>query len=70
MEGTGARTDSTVAEAEATREVPRRRFLVEPILDNLAAWAFIALVVAALFMVWATIVIVETYVGELPSFEP
>ena len=47
-----------------------RRSLTEALLDNLSAWAFIALAVAALFMVWATLVIVETYVGELPSVEP
>lgn len=57
-------------EAETAAVTPRRRSLVEAILDSLAAWAFIALAVAALFMVWATLVILETYVGELPSVKP
>jgi hypothetical protein len=46
------------------------RALVEAVLDNLSAWAFIALAIAALFMVWATLVILETYVGGLPSVKP
>jgi hypothetical protein len=47
-----------------------RRTLVEAILDNLAAWAFVALAIAALFMVWATLRIVDVYVGDLPSMKP
>ena len=61
---------AVVTEQEAPRDEVRRTSLVEALLDNLSAWAFIALAVAALFMVWATLVIVETYVGELPSVEP
>jgi hypothetical protein len=44
--------------------------LVESMLDNLPAWAFLALAIAALYMVWATLVIVEKYVGDLPTFIP
>ena len=44
--------------------------LVESILDNLPAWAFVALAIAALYLVWATLVIVAKYVGGLPSFTP
>ena len=49
---------------------PEGNPLVESILDNLPAWAFIALAVSALYMVWATLVIVGKYVGELPTFVP
>jgi hypothetical protein len=56
--------------AEASSTERRRASLVEAILDNLPAWAFIALAVAALYMVWATLVVLETYVGELPAVEP
>ena len=44
--------------------------LVESILDNLPAWAFVALAISALYLVWATLVIVAKYVGGLPSFTP
>ena len=47
---------------------PEGNRLVESMLDNLPAWAFLALAIAALYMVWATLVIVEKYVGDLPSF--
>jgi hypothetical protein len=47
-----------------------RRRLVEAVLDNLPAWAFIALAIAALYMVWATLVILETYVGGQPGVKP
>ncbi len=51
-------------------EQPEGSRLVESMLDNLPAWAFIALAVAALYLVWATLVIVAKYVGSLPSFTP
>lgn len=44
--------------------------LVESMLDNLPAWAFIALAVSALYLVWATLVILEKYVGALPRVTP
>ena len=59
-----------MVEQEAPVLPPRRQSLTEALLDNLGAWAFIALAIAALFMTWATLVIVETYVGELPGVEP
>jgi hypothetical protein len=51
-------------------EEPEGNRLVESMLDNLPAWAFLALAIAALYMVWATLVIVEKYVGDLPTFIP
>ena len=49
---------------------PEGNRLVEAMLDNLPAWAFLALAIAALYMVWATLVIVDKYVGDLPTFVP
>jgi len=49
---------------------PEGNRLVESMLDNLPAWAFLALAIAALYMVWATLVIVDKYVGDLPTFVP
>ena len=51
-------------------EQPEGSRLVESVLDNLPAWAFIALAISALYLVWATLVIVSKYVGSLPSFTP
>ena len=51
-------------------EQPEGSRLVEAMLDNLPAWAFIALAISALYLVWATLVIVAKYVGSLPSFTP
>lgn len=51
--------------------VEEGRRLTESVLDNLPAWAFIALAIAALYMVWATLVIIDKYVGDsLPTFLP
>lgn len=69
MRESSDRTDAYLEEPEPAGGEYRGRFL-ESILDNLSAWAFIALAIAALFMVWATLVIVETYVGELPAVKP
>lgn len=70
MRNPSGRPEDVVLEPEADSVEPAPRSLVESVLDNLSAWAFIALAVAALFMVWATLVILETYVGELPAVEP
>jgi hypothetical protein len=45
--------------------------LTESLLDNLPAWAFVALAIAALYMVWATLIIIDKYVGDsLPGIGP
>lgn len=41
--------------------------LTESILDNLSAWTVVALVVGVLYLVWATLVILDRYVGDIPS---
>ena len=41
--------------------------LAESILDNLSAWTVVALVIGLLYLVWATIVILEGYVGDVPG---
>ncbi len=39
----------------------------ESILDNLSAWTVVALLVGVLYLVWATLEILNTYVGNIPS---
>ena len=39
----------------------------ESILDNLSAWTVVALVIAMLYLVWATLEILSRYVGNIPS---
>jgi len=51
-------------------EAPKRTSFVESVIDNLPAWAFVALAVSALYLVWATLVILEKYVGALPRVTP
>jgi hypothetical protein len=44
--------------------------MTESVIDNLAAWAFIAGAIALLFEVWATLRILSKYVGGLPGVGP
>ncbi len=57
------------APAPAPGEGQRQR-LTESILDNLAAWAFIAGVIAVLYEIWASLRILTKYVGQLPGVSP
>lgn len=40
---------------------------LESILDNLSAWTVVAVVIGLLYLVWATIVILQKYVGDVPG---
>ena len=41
--------------------------LTESILDNLSAWTVVAVLIGLLYLVWATVVILGEYVGDLPA---
>lgn len=41
--------------------------VTERLFDNLAAWGFIAVAIAVLYLVWATVEILTQIVGELPA---
>ena len=56
-----------MTEPHAPDEHETRTAFTESILDNLSAWTVIALVIGLLYLVWATLAILGTYVGELPS---
>lgn len=45
----------------------RTTAFTESILDNLSGWAVVALLIAVLYLVWATLVILGKYVGDVPS---
>ena len=47
-----------------------RQKKTESIIDNLAAWAFIAAAVALLYEVWATVRVFSRYVGSIPGVGP
>ena len=49
---------------------PKRFSFVESVMDNLPAWAFTALAIAALYLVWATITIMDKYAPHLPGVKP
>lgn len=53
--------------ADAT---PKRPSFVESVIDNLPAWAFTALAIAALYLVWATITVMDKYAPHLPGVKP
>lgn len=53
------------APGAAVRE--QRTRLVESLLDNLSAWTVVALTIAVLYLVWATLEILGRYVGDVPS---
>lgn len=41
--------------------------VTERVFDNLAAWGFIAVAIAALYLVWATVEILTQIAGDLPG---
>lgn len=56
-----------MTEPLAPDEVEARTAFTESILDNLSGWAVVALLIAVLYLVWATLVILGKYVGDVPS---
>ena len=61
--------ESPAGGPQASVETPRQK-VTESIIDNLAAWAFIAGAIALLYEVWATLRILTKYVGGLPGVGP
>jgi len=49
---------------------PKRPSFIESVIDNLPAWAFTALAIAALYLVWATITVMDKYAPHLPGVKP
>lgn len=56
-----------MTEPLAPDEVEARTAFTESILDNLSAWAVVALVIGLLYLVWATLAILDKYVGDIPA---
>jgi len=56
-----------MTEHAAPDEAEARSALTEAILDNLSAWTVVAVLIGLLYLVWATIVILEKYVGDVPA---
>jgi hypothetical protein len=48
----------------------RRPSVLESVLDNLSVWTVIAAAISFLYIVWATIDVLNVYTGDLPSFGP
>lgn len=57
-------------EPAAENGAPRRFAFVEAVLDNLSAWTVIAAAIGLLYLVWATLEILNRYVGHVPSVAP
>lgn len=47
-----------------------RPSMVEAVFDNLSFWTVISAAIALLYLVWATIEILNRYVGHVPSVLP
>lgn len=56
-----------MTEPLASDEVEARTTFTESILDNLSAWTVIALLIGLLYLVWATLAILDRYVGDIPA---
>ncbi len=50
-------------------EVQRGR-LIESVLDNLPVWTVVAAAIGLLYLIWATIEILNRYVGDIPKVAP
>ncbi len=48
----------------------QRRPIVAQILDNLMLWLFMAAAIGFLYMVWATVEILNHYVGQMILYTP
>ena len=44
--------------------------MVETIMDNLSFWTVISAAIGLLYLIWATVEILNRYVGHLPSVVP
>lgn len=62
---------STPPPDEPTESVvtPRQR-LTEGLLDNLPLWFVVSAAIGLLYLVWATIEVLNRYVGGLPKIAP
>lgn len=49
---------------------PRRPSITEAVLDNLPAWTVVAAAITLLYLVWATIDVLNVFAGDLPSVVP
>ena len=58
---------SALEPAERSDDEERASGLVELLLDSLPAWTVLAAAIAFLYLVWATIEILDRYVGPLPK---
>jgi hypothetical protein len=62
-----AKGEDAVTEPRTPDEVDARTALTESILDNLSAWAVVAFVIGVLYLVWATLAVLDRYVGDIPA---
>lgn len=55
---------------EPAPEPPQRPSIVEAILDNLPMWTVIAAGITFLYIVWATLDVLNIYTGDIPGIGP
>ena len=69
MSTTTPASDAQPSPADPPDPPPPTSF-IEAILDNLPAWTVVAAAIAFLYLVWATIEILNRYLHGIPSVSP
>lgn len=57
-------------DGEQPASARRRPSITEAVLDNLSAWTVVAAAITLLYLVWATIDVLNVFAGGLPSVAP
>lgn len=70
LEGTELSESPAIHETPAAEPEAKRPSVTESVIDNLSAWTVVALVIGILYIVWATLEILDKYVGGLPAVTP
>jgi hypothetical protein len=61
---------ASTAQEPVESEVAPRTKVTESILDNLSFWFVVSAAIGLLYLVWATIEILNRYVGGVPKLAP
>lgn len=62
------RSDEPIPAPAPDREP--RPSLTELVIDNLPAWAVVAAAISLLYLVWATLEVLDKYTGLIPKVGP
>ena len=63
-------TAAYVPDGGQPASAPRRPSITEAVLDNLPVWTVVAAAITLLYLVWATIDVLNVFAGGLPGVAP